>query len=122
MWGIIVLLVVGLFQLFQNPKTNNPYKIVGTTKGKRLTEMGSSPLHYCKGLLAGLGDCNLVSGDKKIRVCKNVIDDSGTLLTRGWGVHVICPKHYDDLCVMAAGNTAGWKKVAKFLGSRAPKV
>jgi len=107
---------------YKNPKTNKTYKIVDTANGKRLEEIGSSPLHYCKGLLAGLGDCDLVSGDKKIRVCKNVIDDSGILRTRVWGVHVICPKHYDDLCVMAAVNAKKWQTIAKFLGSRAPKV
>lgn len=84
-----------------------------------LKEKGAK--YYCKGYLNDtLGDCSLTSGDKQIRVCKDVMKD-GRLEKRNWGVHVICPKHYEELCILAAAQTPGWENVAKFLGSNVSK-
>ena len=83
---------------------------------QRLTKKDKDT-HYCKGALIFKSGCD----KSNIRVCKCTAD-SGNPCELGYGVHVICGKHYDSLSVAYGeynkdGKLDAWKKLAKNLGS-----
>ena len=109
-----------IFELIAESTKRKPSQYeLQTIQGQKLQRLTKkdNPNHYCKGALIFKSDCD----ESNIRVCK-CIKASGNPCGLGYGVHVICGKHYDSLSVAYGlyekdGKLDAWKELAKKLGS-----
>jgi len=109
-----------IFELITESTKRKPSQYeLQTIPGQKLQRLTKkdNPNHYCKGALIFKSDCD----ESNIRVCK-CTKASANPCGLGYGVHVICGKHYDSLSVAYGlyekdGKLDAWKELAKKLGS-----
>ena len=109
-----------IFEKITESKKRKPSQYeLQTIQGQKLQRLTKkdNQNHYCKGALIFKSDCD----ESNIRVCK-CTKASRNPCKLGYGVHVICGKHYDSLSVAYGlydkdGKLDAWKNMAKNLGS-----